>query len=215
MHAWPAASRARAYREEGFVHELLGPLVLFAAAMCLTPGPSVIMVTASAANFGFRRAIPQMLGITLGFGLMVMAAGFGLSGLFQAEPRLHTVLKYAGGAYLSYLAWRIAHADAASSDSTRAKPINFVEAVLFTWLNPKGWVTAVGALAAYTTVGGDVLLQTSVIASVLAAACLASVVIWAAFGAAIARFLGNPRAHTAFNWTMAGLLVLSLIPVFW
>jgi threonine/homoserine/homoserine lactone efflux protein len=197
------------------MHELLGPLVLFAAAMCLTPGPNVIMVTASATNFGFRRAIPHMLGITLGFGFMVMAVGFGLAGLFHAEPRLHTLLKYTGATYLLYLAWRIAQADAASSDSTRAKPINFVEAVLFTWVNPKGWVTAVGALAAYTTVRGDMLLQTSVIASVLAGACFASVMIWAGFGVAIARFLGNPRARTAFNWSMAGLLVLSLIPVFW
>jgi threonine/homoserine/homoserine lactone efflux protein len=194
---------------------LLGPLVLFAAAMCLTPGPNVIMVTASAANFGFRRAIPHILGITLGFGFMVMAVGFGLAGLFHAGPRLHTVLKYAGATYLLYLAWRIAQADAASSDSTRAKPINFVEAVLFQWINPKGWVTAVGALAAYTTVGKDVLLQTSVIASVLAGACFASVVIWAGFGAAIARFLGSRRARLAFNWSMAGLLVISLISVFW
>jgi threonine/homoserine/homoserine lactone efflux protein len=78
--------------------ELLGPLVLFAAAMCLTPGPNVIMITTSAANFGFRRALPHMLGITLGFGFMVMAIGFGLAGLFRAEPRLHSLLKYAGAA---------------------------------------------------------------------------------------------------------------------
>jgi threonine/homoserine/homoserine lactone efflux protein len=194
---------------------LLGPLVLFAAAMCLTPGPNVVMVTASAANFGFRRAIPHMLGITLGFGFMVMAVGFGLAGLFHAEPRLHAMLKYAGASYLLYLAWRIARAHAAGSDSTRAKPINFVEAVLFQWINPKGWVTAVGALAAYTTVGGDVLWETSVIATVLAVACLVSVVVWAGFGAAIGRFLGSPRARILFNWSMAGLLVISLIPVFW
>lgn len=194
---------------------LLGPLVLFAVAMCLTPGPNVIMVTASAANFGFRRAIPHMLGITLGFGFMVMAVGSGLAGLFQAEPRLHMLLKYAGAAYLLHLAWRIARADSASNHSTRAKPINFVEAVLFQWINPKGWVTAVGALAAYTTVGGETLWKNSIIATVLAAACLVSVVIWAGFGVMIGRVLDNPRARTAFNWSMASLLVTSLIPVFW
>jgi threonine/homoserine/homoserine lactone efflux protein len=197
------------------MHELLGPLVLFAAVMSLTPGPNVIMVTASAANFGFRRAIPQMLGITLGFGFMVMAVGLGLAGLVHAEPRLHTVLRYTGGAYLLYLAWCIARADTSSSASARAKPIGLFEAALFQWINPKGWVFAVGALAAYTTVGGDVLWETSVIAAVNAVACLVSVVIWAGFGTAIGRLLGNQRARTAFNWSMAGLLVLSLIPVFW
>jgi threonine/homoserine/homoserine lactone efflux protein len=192
-----------------------GPLVLFAAAMCLTPGPNVVMVTASAANFGFRRAVPQMIGVTLAFGAEVMAAGMGLAGLFQAEPRLHTALKYAGAAYLLYLAWRIARADAASGDRARARTINFFEAALFTWLNPKGWVTAVGALAAFTTVGGDVPAQTAAIAGVLAAACGLSLVLWGWFGAAIARFLATPRARMAFNGSMGGLLVVSLVPVFW
>jgi threonine/homoserine/homoserine lactone efflux protein len=194
---------------------LLGPLILFAAAMCLTPGPNVVMITASAANFGFRRAIPQMLGITFGFGVMVMAAGFGLARLVHAEPHLHAVLKYAGATYLLYLAWRIANADAVREDSRRAKPITFVEAMLFTWVNPKGWVTAMGALASYTTMEADVLPQAIVVATVLASACLASVVIWGGFGAAITRFLRNPRARRVFNWSMAGLLVASLVPVFW
>jgi threonine/homoserine/homoserine lactone efflux protein len=194
---------------------LLGPLVLFAAAMCLTPGPNVVMVTASAANFGFRRAIPHMLGITLGFGFMVIAAGFGLAGLIHAEPRLHMLLKYTGAAYLLHLAWRIARADAAGNHTARTKPISFVEAVLFQWINPKGWVIALGALAAYTTVGGEALWKISVIAVVLAAACFMSVVIWAGFGAAIGRILASPRARQTFNWSMASLLVISLIPVFW
>lgn len=195
--------------------ELLGPLVLFAVALCLTPGPNVVMVTASAANFGFRRAVPQMLGVTFGFGVMILAAGLGLAGLFQTEPRLHTALKYAGTLYLLYLAWRIAGAGAASDGAKRARPINFFEGTLFTWVNPKSWVTTIGALAAYTTVDGDLLVQTSVIACVLAAACLASVLIWGAFGAAIARFLKRSGARRVFNLSMAGLLVLSLIPVFW
>jgi threonine/homoserine/homoserine lactone efflux protein len=192
--------------------ELLGPLILFAAAMCLTPGPNVVMVTATAANFGFRRAVPHILGITLGFGVMVLAVGFGLAGAFHAEPRLHAVLKYVGAAYLLYLAWRVATA-AAGKDAGRARPIGLIEAVLFQWVNPKGWMTAVGALAAYTTVGGNVVLETAVIAGVLATACCASVVIWAGFGSAIAGFLATPAARRAFNWSMAGLLMLSLLPV--
>ncbi len=82
-------------------------------------------------------------------------------------------------------------------------------------INPKGWVIALGALAAYTIAGGGVLRQTSLIAAVNAAACLMSLIIWAGFGVAIGRFLRSPRARAAFNWSMAGLLVLSLLPVFW
>lgn len=151
--------------------ETLGPLMLFAAAMCLTPGPNVVMSMASAVNFGFCRTIPQISGVTVGFGLQVLAAGLGLASLFQVEPRLHEALKYIGVLYLLYLAWRIANAGAAGSQSARARPINFVEGMLITWVNPKGWVTTAGALAAFTTVDGDALLEASVIAGVLAAWC--------------------------------------------
>jgi threonine/homoserine/homoserine lactone efflux protein len=192
---------------------LFAPLVLFALAMCLTPGPNVVMVTASAANFGFRRAIPHMLGITLGFALLIVASGLGLAGLIQAEPRLHVVLKYLGAGYLLYLAWRISRAGASAPGSARASPIGFIEATFFQWINPKGWVTAVGALAAFASSAGG-MLQTIVIAAVLASACFLSVVLWAGFGAAIARFLHHPTARRSFNRLMAGLLAVSLIPVF-
>src|ERR1700752_4120718 len=104
------------------MNELLGPLVLFAAAMTLTPGPNVVLVTASGANFGFRRTIPQMIGITLGFGSMAVATGLGLAGLVDADPRTPTAIKSAGAAFFPSLAGRIAGADA-SSASGRARPI--------------------------------------------------------------------------------------------
>jgi threonine/homoserine/homoserine lactone efflux protein len=194
---------------------LLGPLVLFAAVMSLTPGPNVVLVTASAANFGFGRTVPQMLGITGGFWVLVMAAGIGLAGLVHAEPRLQTVLRYVGGTYMLYLAWHVARADAGGTTAARAKPIGLIEAALFQWVNPKGWVFALGALAAYTPEGGDTLWKTSVITAILAGACLGSVLIWAGFGTAIGQLLSNPQARTAFNWSMAGLLLCSLLPVFW
>jgi threonine/homoserine/homoserine lactone efflux protein len=158
------------------MRELMGPLVLFAAVMCLTPGPNVIMVTASAANFGVRRAIPHMLGITFGFGFLVTAVGLGLAGLIHAAPRLHTAVPVDQPQGLGHSARRTGG------------------------LHHRGRRYAMGTL---------------VIAGVLAAACLASVAIWAGFGTMIGRFLRNPRARMAFNGSMAGLLVLSLIPVFW
>jgi len=195
------------------MHDLLGPLILFSLAMSFTLGPNVVMVTASAANFGFRPVLPHIAGITVGFAAMILASGLGLAGLFQAEPRLHTALKYIGGAYLLYLAWRIANAGAASGIA-RPRPISFVEAILFQLVNPKGWVSAIGAVAAFSTVGGNVLAETLLITLVLGSACTASVTVWAAFGTAIGRFLGRLRVRRAFNWSMAALLVLSLVPVF-
>jgi len=192
--------------------ESLGALVLFAAVMTLTPGPNVVLVTASGASFGFRRTIPQMLGITIGFGLMVVAAGFGFAGVVRAEPQLHLVLKYLGAAYLLYLAWRIGRAEAPNAAATPARPIGFIAAWLFTWVNPKAWVAVLGALAAFTTVDGNVFAQVSLIAFVLAAFCLLSCVVWTSLGTWIGRHLATPRARLAFNWTMAGLLVVSLVP---
>lgn len=195
--------------------ELLGPLTLFALTMALTPGPNNIMVTASAANFGFRRAVPHMLGIALGFGVMLLALGMGLTGLFQAEPRIHIVLKYLGAAYLLYLAWRIARAGDSDGKDGRDRPITFFEAALFQWINPKAWIIAFGALTAYTTVGGSMAREVTLIAAVFTVVTFPSVAIWALFGAGLGRWLKHPGARAAFNWSMAALLVLSLVPVFW
>jgi threonine/homoserine/homoserine lactone efflux protein len=195
------------------MHVLLGPLILFAAVMSLTPGPNVIMVTASAANFGFRRTVPQMIGITLGFAVLVVMAGLGLAAAVQADPRIQTAIKYAGGAYLLYLAWCILRAEDGPARGA-ANPIGFARALFLQFLNPKGWVFAFGAIAAYASTDGDRVAETAVIAGINATTCLMSVLIWGAFGTTIGRFLDRPRARRAFNALMAILLVLSLVPVF-
>jgi threonine/homoserine/homoserine lactone efflux protein len=195
--------------------DLIGPLILFALAMALTPGPNNIMVTASAANFGFRRVMPHMLGVTLGFAVMLLALGLGLTGLFQAEPRLHLAMKYLGAAYLLYLAWRIARAGDGNGGTARAQPITFLEGAAFQWINPKAWIIAFGALTAYTTVGGSMVGEVALIVAVFAVITFPSLAIWALFGVGLGSWLHRPRARAAFNWSMAALLVLSLAPVFW
>jgi threonine/homoserine/homoserine lactone efflux protein len=121
--------------------------------MCLSPGPNVVMVVASGANFGFRRAVPHILGIAIGFGLMVIAVGLGLSSVPRADPGLHATIQAAGALYLLYLAWRIATAGAMKRAAATAKPIGFLEAAVFQLVNPEGWATIVVAPATYTVMG--------------------------------------------------------------
>jgi threonine/homoserine/homoserine lactone efflux protein len=186
----------------------------FAIVTSITPGPNNIMVTASAANFGYRRTVPHMLGVSFGFPVMLILLGVGTGQVFAAYPLLHQVLKFAGAAYLLYLAWRLARASRGEGGGGAAKPLNFLQAALFQWINGKAWFIAAGAITAYTTVGGDMLAEISLIAAVFVAVCYPALTIWALFGLAIGRLLKSDRALAAFNWTMAALLVLSLVPVF-
>jgi threonine/homoserine/homoserine lactone efflux protein len=196
------------------MHEQFLSLVLFAAAVTFSPGPNVVLVTACAANFGFRPVVPQMLGITVTFGLMTIASGLGIASVVQTEPMVHRLLKYLGAAYLLYLAWRIGSAKSGAQATARLRPITYVEASVITALNPKAWVSVLGAVAAYTTVGGHFLVETALIAGILAGSCLLSCIVWAGFGSAIGRLLSRPGVRASFNWFMASLLVVSLAPLF-
>lgn len=189
-------------------------VVVFVAVTTFTPGPNNVMVTASGANFGYRRSIPHLLGITFGFPVMVVAIGLGLAGVFQTFPWLHVALKYVGAVYLLWLAWRIAHGGRAVA-SAGVRPLSFLQAAAFQWVNSKAWMMATGALAAFTTPGGDLMLEVFVIALLFGLVCYPSVSIWTVFGLAIGRWLSSDRGLRAFNWLMAALLVLSLVPVFW
>jgi threonine/homoserine/homoserine lactone efflux protein len=186
-------------------------LVAFAAVMSFTPGPNNVMVTTSGANFGLRRSWPHIFGITVGFAAMVAILGFGAAGLFLAFPQIHRALKWVGAIYLVWLAWRIATAGRAQIEGGRVRPLTFLEAAGFQWLNPKGWVFAAGALSAFTTMDGNLIGEVAMITGVIAVACMAATTTWCAFGVGIGRALKSDRALTAFNWSMAALLVASIV----
>ena len=190
---------------------LLGPLALFALVSSITPGPNNVMLATSGLNFGFRRTIPHLLGVSIGFTLMVFLVGVGLGSVFQQVPALYTVLKYAGAAYLLYLAWKIANAGEMKDGVSRARPMTFLQAAAFQWVNPKAWVMAVGIIATYTPQASFANL---VIATVVCGLVnLPSVGVWVTFGTALRRVLHKPAAIRAFNVCMALLLVASLYPV--
>ncbi|MCD0504829.1 LysE family translocator [Bordetella petrii] len=191
---------------------LLGPLALFALVSSITPGPNNIMLASSGLTFGFRRTIPHMLGVNLGFTLMLVLVGLGLGTAFQQFPWLYTVLKYAGALYLLYLAWKIAMSGPMDRGSPRGQPLTFLQAALFQWVNPKAWVMAVGVIATYTPQAGF-YWNLALAALVCCLVNLPSIGAWAAFGAALQKLLHRPMAIRLFNIGMALLLVASLYPV--
>ena len=192
--------------------ESILPLLGFVIAGTTSPGPNNLMVLASGANWGLGRTMPHILGITLGFPVMIIAVGLGLGPVFDAFPQLHEVLKFVAFAYLLWLAWRIARTSKATADGEHSRPLTFFEAAAFQWVNPKAWAMVISGVALYTTAGGNKVLEIGLIALLFGLVCLPNCVVWALFGTAISRLLADDLWHRRFNVTMAILLVLSVVP---
>ena len=194
-------------------NDLLLALIVFAFVTSITPGPNNFMLLASGVNFGFRRTIPHMLGIGGGFLSLLLGVGFGLGALLTAYPSLHLALKLAGGAYLLYLAWRIAMSRSLSEkDGKAARPMTFLEAAAFQWVNPKAWVMAVTAMAVYSDPAAP-FLSVLIVALAFALVNLPSVSTWAGFGMALRGFLADPVRLKWFNIAMGVALAVSLWPM--
>jgi|TARA_B100001059_G_scaffold235274_1_gene280370 threonine/homoserine/homoserine lactone efflux protein len=189
-------------------------IILFAIATCVTPGPNNAMIMTSGLNYGIQRSLPHYLGIILGFPAMVIAVGLGLTSLFEKYAVLHLLLKAAGASYLTFLAWKIASAPVSDLSVTEGKPFTFLQAAAFQWVNPKAWVLAVGATATYTVAGSDYGLQVLVIAIIFLIFGAPCIMLWLWFGASLKRLLQKPESVKYFNYAMATLLMLSLLPVF-
>jgi threonine/homoserine/homoserine lactone efflux protein len=211
MHAM-----AHSRRDEVSVPEKLLPFVLFMLAGSITPGPNTMISTASGAAFGFARTLPQMLGVSFGFPVMIVAFGLGLGEVFRQAPWLHEVLRYAGAAFLLYLAWRIANAAGPERAETK-RPLTFIEAALFQWLNPKAWTLALGTIAAFTTPGlslQGLLAEIAVIAILSAIIPFVCLAVWCVFGVMISAALADERKRRIFQLSLAALLALSVIFLF-
>ncbi|MGE6783468.1 LysE family translocator [Ensifer adhaerens] len=187
-------------------------LFLFAFTTSITPGPNNMMLFASGVNFGFVRTIPHMLGIGAGFFVLLIAVGFGLGALLHSVPLLYTALKFAGGAYLVWIAWKIGTSRSLSEGKAGAQPMSFIGAAAFQWVNPKAWVMAVSAMATYTS-SDSYLFSVLVVGVVFALVNVPSVSTWAGFGSALRQWLSEPSRLKWFNITMAVLLVISLWPM--
>lgn len=192
--------------------ELLLAFALFALVTSITPGPNNMMLLASGVNFGIRRSLPHMLGISIGFMVMVAAVGLGLHQVFEEVPLLYSLLRYGGAAYLVYLAWKIAGSGAPDDAKGEARPFTFLQAAAFQWVNPKAWVMAIGAITTYTP-QENFVTNALLIAALFALINCPSVGLWTVAGSLLRHWLSSPRVLRAFNIGMAVLLVASLYPI--
>jgi len=184
----------------------------FAFVMAFTPGPNNIMLAASGVNFGFTRSLPHIFGIEVGFVVLLAACALGLGLVFTAYPAAQTVLKVAGVLYMLWLAWKVATAAGTGEAGTVPKPLTFIQAFVFQWINPKAVVACLGAVALFMPADWA-HTDFALLLLVFALATILATMTWAAFGAALSRFLHNPRHARVFNIAMAVLLVASIVPM--
>jgi threonine/homoserine/homoserine lactone efflux protein len=192
---------------------LLFAFAMFSIVMFFTPGPNNVLLLASGVLFGFRRTLPHIAGVTIGFAFMVGAVGVGLGAVFIAYPVLQVTLKYAGAAYLIYLAVAIARSRSVKGVVGMARPMSFWGAALFQWVNAKGWVMVISTITAYAAIATfpwNIAIQVGFSLILGTFSCIA----WALFGSALRPALKSERAVRAFNIVMALLLLASLYPVF-
>ncbi|GAA0685039.1 LysE family translocator [Marinobacterium maritimum] len=185
---------------------LIAPVILFSFTMTATPGPNNMMLTASGANFGFKRTLPHIMGVMLGCVGLMTAVALGLGSLFTAWPMLQTGLKMVGSAYLLWLAWKIATAAPPSKNSAeQGQPMSVLQAAAFQFANPKAWVMAISGVASFTLAGDGFLLSAALLISLMALVTIPAISIWAGFGVAVGRLLKTARHWRLFNLSMGGL----------
>ncbi|CAC9601823.1 Transporter, LysE family [uncultured Gammaproteobacteria bacterium] len=184
---------------------------LFTVVMTITPGPNNIMILASGLNFGIKRSIPHLLGIAIGFPMMLIAVGFGLETAIKATPAIHTFVKIAGLGYLLFLAYKLFTTVKQKILGSGAKPLTFLQAVLFQWVNPKAWVMIFSGVGVFTT-SANIQEATLLLALSFFIAIFPCNGSWLFLGSQMKKLIKTDFHYKVFNRIMAILLLISVFP---
>ena len=188
-------------------------LALFGFITAFTPGPNNTLLMAQGINFGFRRTLPLIMGVAIGFPFMIGCVGLGLGKIFDIYPMLYTIMKYAGAAYMLWLAWKIANSKpAVEGEAAVGQPMSFFQGAAFQWINPKAWIMSVTALSAYT-VATNYYLGVAIVVGTFVVMGLSSASTWAMFGVGLRHVLNDLKYFRVINLALALLLVVSLVPM--
>ena len=185
--------------------------LLFAVVAAGTPGPSNLLLTATGAGVGVLRGLPCLFGVAIGMGVMMFAVAFGLGSVVVGNPRVLRALNWLGAAFLLWLAWKIATGRPRGTEAG-VKPVGFLGAAAFQWINPKSWLVCASAAGTYLHAGSrGAVAQATVFGALFVLASLPCCFVWLAFGATAQRWLRTDRARRTFNIAMGALLAGSVL----
>ncbi|WP_419763519.1 MAG: LysE family translocator [Arcobacter sp.] len=198
--------------QEFYTFTMLLSIATFTVSSTMTPGPNNIMLLSSGLTFGYKRTIPHILGVTLGFSLMILLVGLGFGIIFEKFPIVLKVLKVVGIVYLLWMAYKIATSKGGMQIKHKSKPFTFIQAALFQWINPKGWIMSLTSISIFVTSKNDSITQVLIISFIFLLSGMLSTNTWTIGGVALKRFIKEESHVRKFNMTMAILLVASVIP---
>jgi len=199
--------------QELYTSTMLLSIISFAFATAMTPGPNNFMLLSSGLTFGYKKTLAHIVGVMVGFPMMIIAVGLGMGTVFDMYPSLYDVLKVVGIGYLVWMAYKIATSSSSmgSGDEVK-KPFTFVQAMLFQWVNPKAWVMVITAMGSFITSKENAFLQVLIIAFTYLCIGFLSTNFWAFGGVYLQKFISNEKRVKMFNGVMAVLIVLSVLP---
>ena len=178
------------------------PYATYSFVMAITPGPNNVMLTASGANFGFRRTVPHIFGISTGCAIQLIAVCAGLGALFTRWPVLQAALQWAGAAYLLWLGWKLLRSGEVA-EAQAPEPITFLHAAAFQFINPKAWIMSLSAVALFLPGGMNVVPASTYLIVMMVIINIPCITTWALFGTALRGLLKRRPARLAFNVSMA------------
>jgi threonine/homoserine/homoserine lactone efflux protein len=191
---------------------LLGAAMLYMISMTLTPGPNNLMLTASGANYGFRRTLPHLLGIVIGCLVLFILLALGLGKVFEQFPLLQTGLKILGSLYLLWLAWKIATAPPPEINlENKSQPLTWWQAAGFQFANPKAWVMGITLMAGFLPNQGELIINALLLAGLSALVVLPCISLWAGLGTAVSRLLKSEHHWRWFNRGMGAMTAACVV----
>ena len=192
------------------MHPEILSISLFWFVTAYTPGPNNVVASYSGFNFGIKKTIPHILGVTFGFTSLVIFLSIGLINVFKLFPIIQIVIKYLGTLFLIYLAYKIAFSTM-YNEIQKENPVKFIETFLFQYLNPKGVTVAIIVVSTYVELGVNYISYATQIVVLAFLFSITSITLWTFVGKFLRKFATNDKFIKYFNYVMSGLLLLSII----